>query len=382
MATSPGPEPLLRRLVAIDSVSSRSNAPIIELLEYEAQRLGFATQRHGYRDAAGVEKLNLVAQIGPDPGEAHRGLALVGHTDTVPYDAAWRDALELTRAGDRLLGRGACDTKGFIACALTAAARADLLGLREPLWLAFTADEEVGCLGAKELARVGALRPRHAIVGEPTQLKPVRANKGYCLADIRVSGVEGHSAYPDSGASAIVGATDLILGLEQLSVELAGRADRAFDPPHTTLNVGTISGGKAKNIIPGECHFTLEWRPVPSDDPNEVPERVHQLIRRLIETRPRLDAKLELVRIDAGVDTPATAPLVRFLEEQSGSQAGTVSFGTEAPELAALGAEPVVFGPGDIRVAHQTGEFVPSGDLVRCTEILGAAILRFCGSAS
>jgi len=372
-------ETLLRRLVAIDSVSSRPNAPMIELLEGELKRLGFSTRRHCHLDAAGVEKLNLVAHAGPEPGGTNRGLALVGHTDTVPYDPDWREALLLTRDGDRLLGRGSCDTKGFIACALTAASRADLSALREPLWLAFTADEETGCAGAKELVRLGALRPRHAIVGEPTRLQPIRANKGYCLADVEVHGVEGHSAYPDGGASAIAAAVVLLEGIHQLSVELAARVDRAFEPPHTTLNVGVISGGKAKNIIPGECHFTLEWRPVPGDDPNEVPERVRELIRRLEASHPRVSAKLELLRLDTGVNTPASAPLVRFLEEQSGNGAATVAFGTEAPELAALGAQAVVFGAGDISVAHQTGEFVPIGDLVRCTEILQAAILRFCG---
>jgi acetylornithine deacetylase len=377
---SAGIESLLRRLVAIDSVSSRPNASMIELLDSELQRLGFATQRHGYRDAAGVEKLNLVGRVGPEPGAANRGLALVGHTDTVPYDPAWRDALSLTRDGDRLLGRGACDTKGFIACALAAAARVDLRELHEPLWLAFTSDEETGCLGAKELVRVSALRPRHAIVGEPTRLRPVRANKGYCLADVRLMGVEGHSAYPDSGASAIAAAAELLGGIEQLAAELATRANGAFDPPHTTLNVGVIAGGKARNIIPGECHFSLEWRPVPGDDPKEVPERVQALLRRLGETHPRVKAELEVQRIDAGVDTPPDAALVRFLEEQTGSKAETVSFGTEAPELAALGAQPVVFGPGDIRVAHQTGEYVPEGDLTRCAEVLEAAIERFCRS--
>lgn len=369
-------EALLRQLVAIDSVSARPNGPVIDLLEARLRPLGFAPRRIASRDAAGVEKVNLVASAGPaGPG----GLALVGHTDTVPFDAAWKEALSLTRKGDALYGRGACDTKGFIACALAAAEGAVRRPLRAPLHLVFTADEEVGCLGAKELARQGALRPAHAIVGEPTGLTPIRAGKGYCFGEVRIAGKEAHSAYPERGASAIAGAADLVRGLESLAADLAKRRNDAFDPPYTTLNVGVIAGGKAKNIVAGECRFTLEWRPLPGDDRTEVPAFARELGKWLATQRPGLSVTVEVLRADAGVDTPAEAPLVRFLEERSGKPAGTVAFGTEAPELTELGAQAVVLGPGDIRVAHQTGEHVPIADLESCTEILGAAIERFCG---
>ena len=370
-------EALLRRLVAIDSVSARPNGPAIDLLEGELAALGFATVRQSWSDASGVTKQNLIGRAGPDSG-GRAGLALVGHTDTVPYDPAWAEALSLGREGDRLVGRGACDTKGFIACALHAARSADLARLRAPLWLAFTADEEVGCLGAKVLSRDAGFVPRHAIVGEPTSLRPIRAHKGYCLAEVRVRGVEGHSAYPATGASAIAGAAVLLQGIEALAAELASRPDPAFEPPHTTLNVGLVSGGKAKNVIPGDCRFTLEWRPIPGEPLEALLERVRGLAGELVAARPRLVVEVELLRAEAGADAPADGPLVRFLEQQSGKAAGTVAFGTEAPQLAALGAEAVVFGPGDIRVAHRTFEWVPTGELVRCTEILGQAIDRFC----
>ncbi|MHB1845474.1 MAG: acetylornithine deacetylase [Deltaproteobacteria bacterium] len=368
---------LLQGLVAIDSVSALPNAPMIDSLDAQLRALGFSTTRHVYRDPQGVEKANLVGRAGP-AREGSAGLALVGHTDTVPYDPAWSEALRLTRRDGKLYGRGACDTKGFIACALSAASRIDLGRLREPLFLAFTADEEVGCLGAKVLAERAALRPRHAIVGEPTELRPIRAHKGYCLAEIVVRGVEGHSAYPSRGESAIFGAGEILRGLEALARELALRESPEFDPPHTTLNVGVVAGGKAKNIVPGECRLTLEWRPVPGDRRDEVPERAEELLQELVRARPRLSAELRRLRSDAGANTPREAELVRFLEAESGQTSGSVSFGTEAPELAALGAEPVIFGPGDIKVAHQTGEFVPEGELARCAEILARAIARFC----
>lgn len=372
----------LERLVALDSASSRDNAPIVRLIEPFLQRLGFATQRHASHDAAGVAKENLVAVYGTVPAAGNHGLALVGHTDTVPGDPAWREALTLTLGGaanDQLFGRGACDTKGFIACALSAVASIDLAALREPLWLVFTADEETGCLGAKRLAELRALRPLHAIVGEPTSLRPIRSHKGYGLAELAVHGEEGHSAYPERGASAIAGAAALLRDLEALANELALRSDPAFDPPHTTLNVGLIAGGTAKNIIPGECRFPVEWRPLPSERPGEFPEKLRALGARLHASRPRLSVEVVVLREDAGVETPAEAPLVRFLEAATGNAAGSVSFGTEAPELARLGATPVIFGPGDIRVAHRTGEFVPVEELSRCREVLSAAIEHLCG---
>jgi acetylornithine deacetylase len=278
----------------------------------------------------------------------------------------------------KLYGRGACDTKGFIAAALAAIAGTDLAALRRPLALVLTADEEVGCLGAKRIADARAIRARHAVVGEPTSLQPIRAGKGYCLADIVVRGREGHSAYPALGASAITRAARLITRIEGVAEELRRDEHAAFDPPHTTLNIGRISGGVAKNVIAGECRFTLEWRPVPG----QAPDHVAALVRREIEILRAADAdfvcEFNVTRLDGGTETRADAPLVRALEEATGLSAGTVSFGTEAPQLTALGADAVVFGPGDIRVAHRTGEFVPVAELRRCVEILRNMIERFC----
>jgi acetylornithine deacetylase len=216
------------------------------------------------QDEQGTKKFNLVAVTPRSIADGDEvELALVGHTDTVPFDPAWTEALTLTEREGKLYGRGACDTKGFIAAALMAVEQIDLARLQRPLALVFTADEEVGCHGAKQLAESGALRARYAIVGEPTSLVPVRAGKGYCLAEIVVGGREGHSAYPALGASAIFRAARLIARIEAVAERLKEHEHAAFDPPYTTLNVGMINGGTAKNIIAGECRFTLEWRPVP-----------------------------------------------------------------------------------------------------------------------
>ncbi|MBS2030019.1 MAG: acetylornithine deacetylase [Deltaproteobacteria bacterium] len=366
----------LKQLVAIDSTSTLSNAPMIELLEQKLRAKGLRTSRHAYVDAKGVQKQNLVARAGPD-GDPQ--LALVGHTDCVPYDASWKEALILTPKDGKLYARGACDTKGFIACALHAVESTDLGSLRAPLAMIFTADEEVGCIGAKELADAKPFQVKYAIVGEPTQLQPVRANKGYCLGEIEIRGKEGHSAYPEKGASAIRAAGRVLAALDGLDGELRALPDPAFAPPFTTLNVGLISGGKAKNIIPGSCKLTLEWRPVPSQDARLVVKRVLDILKQVCSAEPGLDYTFDPGRLDLGFATVPTSEIVKFVEREVNQKPGTVAFGTEGPQLTDLGAEVVVFGPGDIRVAHQTGEFVPEADLAECTRVLQKAVKQFCG---
>ncbi|MEK6334237.1 MAG: acetylornithine deacetylase [Acidobacteriota bacterium] len=372
-------EETLAQLVAIDSVSRRSNAEIIAYLAARCETAGFAIKRLPHLDETGAEKINLVALHDPQ-GEANSAveLALVGHTDTVPYDSTWTEALQLTEKDGRLYGRGACDTKAFIAAALTAIKSVDLTTLRKSLALVFTADEEIGCLGAKRLAQAKPFTARYAIVGEPTSLQPMRAGKGYCIAEITLRGREAHSAYPQLGASAIFRAARLIERLEKISEELKIDQCAGFDPPYTTLNVGVINGGSAKNIIPGECRFTLEWRTIPGQDAKHVLALVGQAVDDLKKGDPDFVCEIDASRADDSFETAASSDLVQFLQTQSDKESGTVAFGTEAPSMIALGAAAVVFGPGDIRVAHRTGEYVPVDQLNKCVEILRSAIQRFC----
>lgn len=364
---------LLKTLVAIDSTSARSNQPMIDVLEPRLVALGFATRRQRYAGEGGVEKHNLIATAGTGAAE----LALVGHTDCVPFDPAWTEALTLTERDGKLYGRGSCDTKAFIAAALTALGRVKK-NLSRPVAVVFTADEEIGCVGAKHLLEGRELNAKRAIVGEPTSLTPVRANKGYCLAEVEVFGKEGHSAYPDSGVSANFHAARLIGEIEAFALgELRTKVDAAFEPPWTSINVGVIAGGKAKNIIPGHCRFSLEWRPVPSQPVDLVMNAIEERCRALAAKDPRFKARVTRLRTDPGYDTRPDADVVAFLEGASGHKAKTVAFGTEGPQMQALGATPVVFGPGDISTAHQTGEFVPVQELHRCVEILEQALRHF-----
>src|SRR5215468_3216387 len=223
----------LAELVAIDSVSSRSNGAIISYLQQRCENRGLLVQAYPHTETHGETKINLVAR---SSNQSQIELVLVGHTDTVPYDAAWDDALRLTERDGKLFGRGACDTKAFIAAALTTIEAIDIAQLKQPLALIFTSDEEIGCLGAKRLAAAGPFTARYAIIGEPTSLQPMRAGKGYCLAEIVVRGREAHSAYPQLGASAIFRAARLIQRIENIAAELKTDQRAGFDPPYTTLN--------------------------------------------------------------------------------------------------------------------------------------------------
>ena len=369
----------LSELVALDSVSSNSNVEIASYLTMRCEAMGLKVKRFPYVDEKGVEKLNLVALNGTDFSDSTEvELALVGHTDTVPYDPNWTDATTLIEREGKLFARGACDTKGFIAAALSAVERIDLKSLARPLALIFTADEEVGLIGAKRLAEARPLRARYSIVGEPTSLQPMRAGKGYCLAEVIVRGREAHSAYPALGASAISRAARLIIRVEKIAEDLRREQHSAFDPPYTTLNVGLIHGGTAKNVIAGECRLTLEWRPIPG----QGSERLLELLRSAISDERKLDPDFECVvdasRTDSGFEIPAASPLVHLLEKLTGKQAGTVAFGTEAAPMIELGADSIVLGPGNIRVAHRTDEYVPTDELQRCVDILTNAIDSIC----
>jgi acetylornithine deacetylase len=371
-------EKTLADLVAINSVSSRSNAEIVSYLKTRCEALGLEIKTYSHTDDNGVEKINLTARTRT---ASEMALVLVGHTDTVPYDPDWADALRLTENDGKLLARGACDTKGFIAASLTAVERIAVNKLKQPLGLVFTADEEIGCLGAKRLAAARPFTARYAIVGEPTSLQPMRAGKGYCLAEITVHGREAHSAYPQIGASAIFRAARLIERIESIAGDLKAYEHPGFDPPYTTLNVGIIKGGTAKNVVAGECRFTLEWRTIPGQESDHVLKLVHKAVAELQKDDPELVVEIDAARADDSFETPSDSRLVKFLERSAAKPSASVAFGTEAPSMIALGAEAVVFGPGDIRVAHRTGEFVPIADLRRCVDILQQAIEFFCGDA-
>jgi acetylornithine deacetylase len=255
----------------------------------------------------------------------------------------------------------------------------DMASLEKPLALILTADEEVGCVGAKRLAAQSAIHIRHLLIGEPTGLQPIRAGKGYGLATITLRGREAHSAFPSEGHSAIYDAGRAIGALERIAKDLEKYENRDFHPPFTTLNIGLIQGGTAKNIVPGECRLVVEWRPIPGQDPNLVPNRIREELAALRETISGFDAELNVQRMDPAFAPSVTGDLAGFLTAATGAHPGTISFGSEAAHMSRLAEEVVVFGPGDMGVAHRTGEFVPVAELERCVDHLKRAIAHFCG---
>ena len=278
MTTAANVAEILRELVAIPSPSAISNLPVLQWVAAYLEPLGWRIERLNWTDEAGIEKANLIAWPGNATSDALTDapidLAFVCHTDTVPYAANWSDALKLREVDCNLHGCGACDVKGPLACFLAAVAMVESPSPRVALIL--TADEEVGCKGMERLLaspQFGGLRIASAIVSEPTSLRPGVAGKGYGLARITVEGREAHSAFPQQGVSAISIAARLITHIEDhcwtpgagsLSTEDAS-LNSLFDSPHTTVNIGVISGGTAKNILAGECSFLVEWRALPGE---------------------------------------------------------------------------------------------------------------------
>lgn len=353
------------------------------MIEYAAAFLrprGWKLKQSRYRDGKGNDKINLIAVTpGGEGTPIQAELALCGHTDTVPWDSSWTDATKLVRRNGRLYGRGTCDMKGFIATVFAAVEHLDVSQLAKPLAIVLTADEEVGCVGAKRLLKAELFKARYAIVGEPTSLIPMRAGKGYGLAEIAILGKEAHSAFPEKGASALYPAARLITRVEAIGSRLQKNQNPLFDPPFTTLNVGKITGGRAKNIVPGECRLLFEWRPIPNGTADSVVLEVEKAIQDLRRDYPDREMSVEVRRNEVGFETSAKSGLVRVLEKLSGKEAGSVSFNTEAPQFAKMGAEVAVFGPGNMRVAHRTGEFLEETDFEAAIPMLKKIIGRFCG---
>jgi acetylornithine deacetylase len=389
---------ILLDLIAIPSVSSASNRAVIDYARQWLTPNQWATRTFPYADRNGIEKINLVAAprrllqhglpdeafaspMGSSVGRRSREddvpsveLALVCHTDTVPYPDNWPEAVHPKVMDGRVYGRGACDVTGFLACILAAVGDPEVS--EQSLAVVLTADEEIGCVGAKRLLGEKRLSARNAVVGEPTQLHPVVAGKGYALGEVVVRGKAVHSAFPQTGRSAILDAATLIDSIRKIGLRAATERHERFDPPFTTLNIGTISGGTAKNIVPAECRFLVEWRPVPGQNERWIADLIREELARAQGEDPGLQATFEPIRIDPGFETDRQSKLVGELERLSRNAAVAVAFGTEAPYLKKLGAETVVFGPGDMKTAHSEEENVPVEELERCVEILKELVKR------
>ena len=371
---------MLTRLVGFDTTSAKSNRALIDWV-----RDYFAGHGVGVTlvpNDAGT-KANLYASIGP---AVEGGIVLSGHTDVVPVDGQpWdTDPWRLTEKGGKLYGRGSCDMKGFIACALAAVPRLKAARLKVPVHFAFSYDEEVGCIGAHSLAErlMGDVpRPRAVIIGEPTMMGTVKGHKGQNSYQVVFTGFEAHSSMTHLGVSAVHFAGDLIHFINQLQDEFAARAtDNGYMPPWGTMNVGVLNGGTAGNILARECTLIWEYRQIPGDDADEARRRVQAQIDDVLlpaMQRRHPSARIEMtprfvVPAYKGEDQGEAEQLAR---SWSGSNNATmVAYATEAGIFQQTGISTIVCGPGDIAQAHQPNEFVLASQLTACDAFLDRMI--------
>jgi acetylornithine deacetylase len=354
---------ILHKLVAIPSVSSMSNLPLIEAAEKILAAAGWTAPHFPYNDANGVKKVNLIARPAHQSAAAPVDLAFVCHTDTVPFTReAWPAATELTERDGFLHGCGACDVKGSLAGILAAISQLNGAEIKRPVALVLTADEEIGCVGASKLVAAQAIRARSVLVCEPTSLRPAIAGKGYSLAEVRVTGKEAHSAFPQQGASAIYAAAKMMLAIEE-HAQAQPATNPLFDPPHTTFNVGVIKGGTAKNIIPGACTFLVEWRSIPNEDPRAAVALLESLAAKAQSESSACSIRVKALRSDPGFAYPADSPFVQSLSKKLGQQPVGISFGSEATRFAQVADEVVVLGPGNMHTAHSDRECISIAEL-------------------
>ena len=367
---------LLDKLVALDTVSHRSNLELIAFIEDYLARFGVPAWRVDF----GPDKANLLARVGPDaPG----GLVLSGHTDVVPVKGQdWTsDPFTLRVEQGRAYGRGTADMKGFIACALALVPRLAAMELKRPVWLALSCDEEVGCTGVRPLLRwmQRHVPPVQAVfVGEPSGMEVVSAHKGITVLRTCVKGQEAHASCTHIGVNAIHVAARLMTEIAQIAWEEQQHGARAegFVPPHTTLSVGVVQGGIAKNIIPRECVFEWEIRCLPHQRPDDLIARVERLAREELEpamhqVSPSTGIETRVLADVPGLPQDDDSPAVRLALQFAGRNAtARAAYATEAGLFARHGMPAVVCGPGHIEQAHKPDEFVELAQLDRCMAFL------------
>lgn len=368
---------ILGDLIALPTVSSDSN---LELIAYAADLLSDAGATLSLsRDETGA-KANLFATIGP-PGD--NGIVLSGHTDVVPADhAEWtNDPFTLTERGGRLYGRGSCDMKGFIAAALAMAPRFAAAKLVRPLHFALTYDEEIGCFGARalieEIARSG-IRPAVAIIGEPTNMGVMEGHKGCYEYTTEFTGLEGHGSQPAKGVNAIEYAARYVARLIDLGDQLRPRAPAGsrFDPPWSTLQVGRINGGTARNVIARSCSVEWEMRPVTTKDAAFVKRNLgdyveYVLLPAMRAVSPESDVVTNVIGEVEGLQVVSESEARDIVCELTGcSRADVVPFGTEAGLFQSAGISSIICGPGSIAQAHKPDEYLAIDQLAACLEML------------
>ncbi|WP_286797462.1 acetylornithine deacetylase [Psychrobacter sp. UBA6291] len=375
----------LTRLIAFDTVSRHSNLALIDDVKAYCEQLGL-TVGLTFNDAKNKANLFVTVPAGKDADEINHGLVLSGHTDVVPIDGQdWTsEPFTATIRGDKLYGRGACDMKGFIACALTLLPQAVKLSnagqLRRPLHLALSFDEEVGCLGAPLLLadlKARGITPDYCIVGEPTNMAMVVAHKGIAVYRCRVHGKSAHSSLTAQGVNAISYASRLIGYVDELAQEISHRSDNdgLFDVPYSTLSVGTIQGGTATNIVPNLCEFTFDYRNLPHMTQDDI---LAPIAAKVAELSTQMQARaadtgIELLQeesVPAMTDNDSAELQALIIALTGDDTRHKVAYATEGGQFTNSGIPTIICGPGSIEQAHKADEYVALSEMVRCDEFL------------
>ena len=366
---------MLAQLLSFDTTSRESNLALIEMIRVFLTDRGITP--HLFYDQGGA-KANLYARIGP--GGAG-GVMLSGHTDTVPVDGQqWTiPPFQLTERDGRYYGRGSADMKGFLACVLASLDTFLSISLRMPLHLAFSYDEEVGCLGVRSMVdylQASPEKPALCIIGEPTGMSPVYGHKGKLAVRCRVEGHACHSAYAPRGVNAISYAARLIQRLDELGEAFAVQQDLRFTPAFGTVQTGTIKGGSALNIVPQHCSFDFEIRYLPHTDPQQVTQALleyaqHQLLPEMQQIAPKSNIEFQTLSHYPGLLSDPQSDFSQWLAQWSDSQSfKTVAFGTEGGLFNEAGIATFICGPGSMDQGHKADEYIEIEQINRCMQML------------
>ena len=376
---------LISQLLKTPSISCTSadidqgNLHVIQLLAEWFESLGFSCEIQIIDQ--NKDKANLIATL----GSGNNGLVLAGHTDTVPYDEnRWQvEPFGLTEKDDRFYGLGSCDMKSFFAVIIEALRTLDTKMLQQPLIILATADEETSMSGAKAIAsqasQLGINNARYAVVGEPTDMKPIRMHKGMMMEAIQLTGQAGHSSDPALGNNALEAMHKVIGELMIWRDELQSRYHNPiFEVPVPTMNFGHIHGGDNPNRICGSCELQIDIRPLPGMKIDDLRQEMKQRLKMVLH---ETGIQFKTVALFDGVNATETdkqSDLVKITEKMTNTESQAVAFGTEAPYYNELGLETIVMGPGSIKQAHQPDEYIEIKTLNPAVDIIRRLIMHYC----
>ena len=374
---------ILKTLIAFPTISADSNMKLVDYCLDQLIKVGAEVKI--IKNDNGT-KANLYATIGP---RNIPGVMLSGHTDVVPVEGqSWSvPAFEMTNKDNKIYGRGTADMKSFVACALHAAIKASEMNLTTPLHLAFSYDEEIGCVGVRsmiEMLKAAPFVPNFCIVGEPTLMQIATGHKGKVNVSVKFTGKEAHSALSTSGLNAIYLASEMINEIRLIQDEIKKQFahDDEYEIPHTTLHVGKIEGGVALNIVPNSASFLFEIRNLPEDDPNIILTKIRKsaesILTKYLKDFPTAKIHIEVTNQYPSLTTSKNSDVVNLLKSLTGNNSTfKVSFGTEGGLFSSeLKIPTAICGPGSMSQGHKPDEYVSIDQINKCEEILSQLLLK------